>query len=339
MAPCRKKVSLENQVKRRSLKCYIKNFIRRHPGMQLCPRDIRIITEKYREWYYLYSRFGRAIVFSRQVLYYIAERMYCSNFQDSYYVELVLRFIFEVNKDMKAIIFRNDEELYAVGYIENHEFLRYFLKHAYRQKMLFGGYRFPCTILYATCPLTGCLVRGNPLEMTALYPDPLLLHQLLSFGAMFSNSEKFMEIPQLKYVSICALFSTITRILELNPELLPPEEFPVGHGDYYEYIGVVSCCELLLKDSFQLSVDIFHVMMCHFLHNTLECRRNQDIIDITKKFNSNIIDGFQNYFIMPLRLEQIARLVIRKELNRNWALPEAIYALPIPSKLQIYLDV
>ncbi|XP_015923329.1 uncharacterized protein [Parasteatoda tepidariorum] len=311
---------------------HIQKFIHSHRRQLLRPCDL---SEIYALYSSLRSTYHHPI-YNRYSLYwvlgYIIEQTYKSKIEDSDFVLLLLHSLLE-NDGHIGFLFTLSEDL--TSSFQSSTILGYYLEHANRKAVLLGDVRIPCAKVFDDYHWI------YPLEFAIQLKSPVILHELLRYGAIWSH-ESYRSClrsknlnPNMYIRDICRdLLRQIVHSFSLhNPELDHLYNLNIHERSSCEKL--ISCGTLILRDSGLYSSKMFRRKKIGetYLANS------QMVSTLLAKLGTVAWPSFSDRFNQPMTLKHTSKLTIRRILNGNWHLPQGIYHLSLPRCLEKYLDL
>lgn len=236
----------------------------------------------------------------------------------------------------KAILGRR----YTIRGVKSTDFLSFFLEHARRKKLQFNGIRMIDVSIYS------CISKAAIFLAADVWSWKQML-VYLQYGAKFENLHQ--DPSKSQYGISHALIETLrTLIRHLWFRLVHPAlSLNQNHKDEVaEYCSNLDADVKNLCRTFSILLRAIRRIPHRCLENIIRDTDDNNTIflvpsrDVTTHCTfETMMPKFWTRYESPEELKHSCRWTIRKRLNENWQLPHGIRNLPVPVKLQRYLNL
>lgn len=303
----------------------ISTFIFENPRLYTDKKHIGKICRYYEKWI-AYTR-RRSYPFEREVLSYIAMRLFWSNIEDSNCIRKLLYWSREVNIHFIDFIFPGPENFVrALSPDFAMHFVEFFLRHATKNRLIINKFRIE-DLLVIRPPQ---VLRPCEIALASGSPEVLLL--FLRYGAYGAHGAygaygaygEFTAFHMLKLVK---------QIIQIMLELKMSNTWNNKGIESARCTTIIQCGKTIMRVCPQLNK-----------HLAFKTRRRSFpsavySIESWKWIINNILPELESRIFQPLTLKQMCRLKIRGMLYKKWLLPDGIMSLPLPKYLKNYLDL
>ncbi|XP_067140736.1 uncharacterized protein [Centruroides vittatus] len=250
-------------------------------------------------------------------LLFMAFKCYKWNIKDSNLVTNVLRKVYRSTDHCMLIFQRADWKEQAL------ECFRYFINHANSCRFLWQGHRLvDCTFTYTNDVSHSC-------QYAVKYTNPKLLLLLLRHGALLGDYEEY-EIYKLDilkdFLKIILKWMESTAVLTIQ-----------NINEFEPFQDLLSCLRILMRALPPISLKELTKNFCvtndHHI-NIVICK-----FLIEELSDLGLIKYLTQRVLRPSELQHLCRCRVRKILYDNWNLPLGIRTLPVPIRIQNYIDL
>ncbi|XP_035207106.1 uncharacterized protein LOC118181970 [Stegodyphus dumicola] len=273
----------------------------------------------------------------------IVELCYRINVSDSILVSQVLNLVYECCSSLgllhrKAL---SKNCLRLIGYPkrrnEKQSFLTFFLEHSRRSKLQFKGERMIDVNFYAT-------LRMSPVFVAAETGNWKTVLTYLQFGARIEDVAN--PLSPMSHEHHLTLHDLLRSLIErLWEKLVQPSVMLRNQREIEEYCQKLAPAVKNLCKTFAIILRAIRCLNRDCLDFMLYKESDEWTTEVSSRrilYHSTIfimIPYLSKRYMQPDELQHGCRWVIRKRLNENWQLPYGIRYLPVPSKIQRYLNL
>lgn len=304
----------------------IAKLIHENSDKYVSSKTLYKLLELYKKWKKC-ARICRSQFFERDVLHYIAEKVYWLDFNDEDFIFTILYNFYQVDNNFGYVLCPPNSDQYAkaknMHFDQSGKFTEFFLRHANNKHIEVLGRRifdWPVTFRSFYC---------HPCEVAIRLGEPESLRVLLRYGAFTTDAQisaRTVNCHKNILRAIAYITRTILEIKRSDPSAIVPENNP-------RYDCMISCGTLMMRVCPQIQKRfIFRRWSFIYMGSLLP-------ESAFKWVALNDLPDLESRVFLPMTLKQACKVKIRNALKNKWQLPMGIQKLPIPPQLKNYLDL